>query len=118
MIVECWYPLGGAASRGALLEDPVIKKIADVHHCTPAQVIIRWHIQEGFSVIPGATDHGYIQENIKALKLRLSSEEMEQIRNLNKEKRFYPFDIEAIRRFCSTPIPDSADNDKWQKQIA
>lgn len=117
MVVECWYPLGGAASRGALFRDPVIEKIARNHDCTPAQVIIRWHIQEGHSVIPGAVDHGYIRENIDAVKLVLSDEEMQQMRSLNKEQRFYPFDIEMTRRFCSAPLPDSSDNDAWQKKM-
>lgn len=118
MMVECWYPLGGAASRGALFQDPIIKQIAKAHGCTPAQVIIRWHIQEGHSVIPGATDHGYIQENINAVKqIRLTEEEMKLMRSLNKEKRFYPFDIEVTRRFCSNPLPDATNNDEWQKKM-
>lgn len=116
--VECWYPLGGAASNGALFKDPVIKKIASAHNCTPAQVIIRWHIQEGHSVIPGATDHNFIQENINAVKqIRLSGKEMKLMRSLNKEQRFYPFDIEITRRFCKSPLPDAADNDEWQKKM-
>lgn len=117
MVVECWYPLGGAASQGALFRDPVIEKIAQAHGCTPAQVIIRWHIQEGHSVIPGAVDHGYIRENIDAVKLVLSDGEMQQMRSLDKEQRFYPFDIEMTRRFCSAPLPDSADNEAWQKKM-
>ena len=118
LVLECWYPLGGAASRGALFQDPVIKKIAETHNCTPAQVIIRWHIQEGHSAIPGATNHDYIQENINAVKnLRLSDKEMKQMRALNKEKRFYPFNLEATRRFCSRPLPDATNNDEWQKRM-
>lgn len=60
--MECWFPLGGEMSNGALLKDPTIQAIAKAHGKTPAQVIIRWHIQEGFSVIPGATRHDYIKE--------------------------------------------------------
>lgn len=60
--MECWFPLGGAMSNGALLHDPVIKQIAEAHGKTPAQVILRWHIQEGFSVIPGASNPDYIRE--------------------------------------------------------
>ncbi len=120
MVVESWYPLGGATSRGKLFQDPVIITIANAHKVTPAQVIIRWHIQEGHSVIPGATDHGYIQENIDALKLKLSDAEMEQMRALNKEKRFYEYNIEASRRFADQLLPDQrtdAGNDEWQKRM-
>ncbi len=60
--VECWFPLGGAMSDGALLKDPTIMQIAEAHGKTPAQVILRWHIQEGFSVIPGASNPDYIKK--------------------------------------------------------
>lgn len=59
--VECWFPLGGAMSNGALLKDPTIMEIAKAHGKTAAQVILRWHIQEGFSVIPGASNPDYIK---------------------------------------------------------
>src|SRR5699024_1195140 len=62
IVLECWYPLGGRQSRGELLEDPVINRIARAHGKTAAQVIIRWHIQEGFSVIPGTDNPDYIKE--------------------------------------------------------
>lgn len=119
LVVECWYPLGGAASRGALFEDPVIKSIAYAHGATPAQIIIAWHVQEGHSVIPGATDHGYIKENIDALKIRLTDDEMTRMRGLNKEKRFYEMDIEATRRFADFPLPDQQgeSNDEWQRRM-
>lgn len=119
LAVECWYPLGGAASNGALFKDPVIMAIAENYKVTPAQVIIRWHIQEGHSVIPGATDHGYINENIEAMNLRLSQKEMEQMRALNREKRFYEFDIEATRQFVNFKLPDEEgeSNDAWQKRM-
>ncbi len=120
MVVECWYPLGGAASRGALFQDPIIKSIASAHNATPEQVIIAWHVQEGHSVIPGATDHGYIQENIDALKIRLTDEEMKQLRSLNKEQRFYNMKLEDTARFCGVPLPDQSengDNEAFQKAM-
>ncbi len=49
--------------------------------------------------------------------MRLTKKEMKQMRSLNKEKRFYPFDIEVTRRFCSSPLPDAANNDEWQKNM-
>lgn len=120
MVVECWYPLGGAASRGALFQDPTIKSIAAAHNVTPAQVIIAWHVQEGHSVIPGATDHGYIQENIDALKIKLTDDEMTQMGGLNKEQRFYNMKLEDTARFCGVPLPDQSgngDNRAFQKAM-
>ncbi len=120
MVVECWYPLGGAASRGALFQDPTIKSIAEAHNVTPAQIIIAWHVQEGHSVIPGATDHGYIQENIDALKIKLTDDEMAKMRDLNKEQRFYNMKLEDTARFCGVPLPDQGSNvsrEEFQKAM-
>lgn len=97
--LECWFPLGGEMSNGALFKDPVIKAIAKAHGKTPAQIIIRWHIQEGFSVIPGATRHDYIKENISVFDFSLTDDEMAQIRNLDKEKRFFNMDYKQAEQF-------------------
>ena len=105
--VECWFPLGGAMSNGALFKDPVIKKIAETHGKTPAQVILRWHIQEGFSVIPGASNPDYIKENIQIFDFQLTDQifdfqltddEMQQMRSLNKEKRFFNATLEDVEK--------------------
>ena len=87
--VECWYPLGGTQSQSLLLRDSVIKKIADNHGKSPAQIILRWHIQKGFSVIPGAINPDYIKENIQIFDFALSNDEMQQIRSLNKKQRIF-----------------------------
>jgi diketogulonate reductase-like aldo/keto reductase len=97
--LECWFPLGGAMSNGALFRDPVIQRIAKAHGKTPAQVIIRWHLQEGFSVIPGATRHDYIKENISTMDFALSQAEMDDIRALNKERRFFNANYEQTLQF-------------------
>lgn len=85
--------------KGALFDDPVIKAIAKAHEKTPAQVIIRWHLQEGFSVIPGVTRHDYIRENISVFDFELSDQEMAQMRGLNKEKRFFNMDYNQAKQF-------------------
>lgn len=96
--ITCWFPLGGAMSKGALLKDPTIMNIAKAHGKTPAQVILRWHIQEGFSVIPGASNPDYIRENIKIFDFELTDEEMKQMRSLNKEKRFFNMSLKDKER--------------------
>lgn len=52
--IECWYPLGHADQR--LLNNEVLSEIADAHGKSVVQIILRWHIQEGFSVVPGSTN--------------------------------------------------------------
>lgn len=96
--ITCWFPLGGAMSKCALLKDPTIMNIAKTHGKTPAQVILRWHIQEGFSVIPGASNPDYIRENIKIFDFELTDEEMKQMCSLNKEKRFFNMSLKDKER--------------------
>ena len=97
--VECWFPLGGAMSDGMLLKDPVINSIAQTHGKSAAQVILRWHIQEGFSVIPGSKNPQHIQENIDIFDFELTDDEMAQIRALNKEERVFNLSKEDAEKF-------------------
>lgn len=99
IILEAWFPLGGEMSKGALFKDPVLMKIAENHGKTPAQIILRWHIQEGHSAIPGATFHPYISENINIFDFELTPEEMSDIRALDKERRFFNMDYKQAEQF-------------------
>lgn len=94
IIVECWYPLGHG-DKG-LLSDPVIKKIADAHGKSIVQIILRWHIQEGFSVVPGSKNPVHIKENINIFDFKLSDAEMTTMRSLNKDKRFFNVTLEQL----------------------
>jgi diketogulonate reductase-like aldo/keto reductase len=102
--IECWFPLGHGNKE--LLSDPVIGKIAETHNKTIAQIILRWHIQEGFSVIPGATNPDYIKENISIFDFELSDEEMTTMRSLNKEKRFFNMTLEQKQGFVNMKMED------------
>ncbi len=105
--VTSWFPLGGAMSQGALLRDPEIVKIAEAHGKTPAQVILRWHIQEGLSAIPGASNPDYINENIGIFDFELSPDEMEVMRSLNKEKRFFNATLPQVEEMVKNyPLAD------------
>ena len=97
--VECWFPLGGQMSQGALLKDPVIVEIAQRLKKSPAQVIIRWHLQEGLSVIPGSKNPQHIMENVQVFDFALSDRDMQAIRNLNKEQRFFNMDYKQAEQF-------------------
>lgn len=99
--LECWFPLGGRDSKGEILRDPVINRIAIAHGKSPAQIIIRWHMQEGFSVIPGASNPDYIRENIEVMDFALSNVEMAAIRALDAEKRYFVMSYEDQVRWFS-----------------
>ena len=94
IIIECWYPIGHG-DKG-LLNDPAIKNIADAHEKSIAQIILRWHIQEGFSAIPGSKNPIHIKENISIFDFELSDAEMAIMRSLNKDKRFFNVTLEQL----------------------
>ena len=79
--VECWYPLKHADP--SLLGDTTLDDIAEAHGKSVVQVIVRWHIQEGFSVIPGSTNPEHIAENIDVFDFELTEDEMNRIRALD-----------------------------------
>jgi len=101
--LECWYPLGGKWSNGLILKDEVINKIGQVHGKSAAQIILRWHMQEGHSAIPGSTNPAHIQENIDIFDFELSDEEMAQMRALNKEQRLYNATYQQTKGFANGP---------------
>lgn len=107
ILLESWFPLGGRESGGLILRDSTINQIARAHGKTAAQVIIRWHTQEGFSVIPGTDNPDYIKENISVFDFTLTPDEMQQIRSLNRERRFFTMPYEQVReRFGKYEIWD------------
>ena len=82
-----WYPLGHGDR--ALIEEPVFKKISEKYGKSPAQVILRWHTQMGFVVIPGSKNVGHIKDNLGILDFTLTDEDMENIAKLDKGVRYY-----------------------------
>ena len=69
---ESWSPLG----RGLLLADPVVANIARKHGRTPAQVIIRWHIENGLIVIPKSVTPSRIRENFDVFNFALDADDL------------------------------------------
>ena len=85
--VQCWYPLGGRGYTQALLTDGTITAIAEAHGVSAAQVILRWDLQRGISVIPGSSNPDHIRENLDLFGFRLSDEEMAQIAALDRGEK-------------------------------
>ena len=98
--IEGWYPLGGThGGNNILFADPVILEIAGRYGKTPAEIILRWHVQEGFSTIPGSRNPAHIKQNISVYGFTLSESDMNKIRALDSEKRFFTSTWEEIQRF-------------------
>ncbi|MFI6280134.1 aldo/keto reductase [Streptomyces sp. NPDC050988] len=81
---EAWSPLG--SGRG-LLEVPAIVAIAQKHNRTPAQVVLRWHVQLGNVVIPKSVTPSRIKENIDVFDFSLDTEDIAAISALNEDRR-------------------------------
>ena len=84
--VEVWSPLG----QGGVLGDPAIRSIAERTGKTPAQVVLRWHIQRGDIVFPKSVTPDRIRENIDIFDFELSATDVEDITVLNKNERTGP----------------------------
>ncbi|WP_327592840.1 aldo/keto reductase [Streptomyces chartreusis] len=81
---EAWSPLG---SGKGLLEVPAIVAIAQKHGRTPAQVVLRWHLQIGNVVIPKSVTPSRIKENIEVFDFSLDDEDLAAISALNEDRR-------------------------------
>jgi 2,5-diketo-D-gluconate reductase A len=86
VLTEAWSPLG----QGLELDDPAIVEIAKAHGKTPAQTIIRWHLQLGNVVIPKSVTPERIRENFAVLDFELSGEQMDAIAALDAGTRIGP----------------------------
>ena len=83
---EAWSPL----AKGEVLDDPTITQIADAHGKTPAQVVIRWHLELGNIVFPKSVTPARIKENVDVFDFHLTDDEMEQIEELDAGERTGP----------------------------
>ncbi len=98
--IEGWYPLGGThGGNDVLFADLVINEIAGRYGRTPAEIILRWHVQEGFSTIPSSRNADHIRQNISVYSFALSDSDMDKIRALDGEKRFYTSTWEEMQHF-------------------
>ncbi len=86
IVTEAWSPLG----QGHLLDEEPIVEIAARHGKTPAQAILRWHLQLGNVVIPKSVTPARIRENIDVFDFELSDEEMRSFGKLDTGRRFGP----------------------------
>ncbi len=82
-----WYPLGHGDK--ALISEPVFSELGKKYGKTSAQVILRWHTQMGFVVIPGSKNVDHIRENLDIFDFTLTDAEMAQIAGLDKGVRYY-----------------------------
>jgi diketogulonate reductase-like aldo/keto reductase len=111
ILTQAWSPIGGITfyrdgEHTSTLQDPVIGGIAEAHGKTPAQVMLRWHLQRGRSVIPKSTKPQRIAENIDVFDFDLSTEELAAIDALDTGRRGGPEPEAITLEVFGRPIPE------------
>jgi len=109
IVTQAWSPIGGITfyregEHTSTLKDPTIVKIAESHSKSPAQVMLRWHLQEGRSVIPKSTKPRRIAENFDVFDFELTTDEVAAIDGLDTGKR-------------GGPEPDAITLDSFGREI-
>ena len=103
IVAQSWYPLGHGDK--ALLEEPLFAELGKKYGKSSAQVILRWHIQDGNIVIPGSKNPTHIQANFDLFDFALTDEEMDKIAAMNKNARYYTSTPEMLKRYAETVPP-------------
>lgn len=103
MVIQAWYPLGHGDK--ALIEEPVFSKLAQKYGKSNAQIILRWHVQEGNVVIPGSKNPDHIRANFDLFDFSLDDAEMAEIAALNKNKRYYTSTPDLLKSYAEMVPP-------------
>ena len=108
---QAWSPIGGITfypgwgdTRVSVMDDPVLQEIAAAHGRTAAQVMLRWHVQQGRNAIPKSTNATRIAENFAVFDFELSADELARIDGLDRGVR-------------NGPDPDGADTSRFERVI-
>ena len=112
IISQAWSPIGGITfyrdgEHTSTLRDPVIAGIATAHGKTPAQVMLRWHVQQGRSAIPKSTKPARIAENFDVFDFELTAEQLAAIDALDTGKRGGPEPADITLETFGRDIPEA-----------
>ena len=113
ILTQAWSPIGGITfypgwgeDRRSVMDDPTLAELAALHGKSPAQVMLRWHLQQGRSAIPKSTNPSRIAENFDVFDFELSADELARIDALDTGVRSGPDpDVPRPERF-DMPIPE------------
>lgn len=103
MVIQAWYPLGHGDKT--LQEEPLFTELGRKYGKSNAQIILRWHIQDGNIVIPGSRNPAHIKDNFNLFDFALTDDEMAKIAALDQKKRYYTSTPEMLKRYAET-VPD------------
>ncbi len=114
ILTQAWSPIGGITfypgygeERRSTLEDPTIGRIATAHGRTPAQVMLRWHLQEGRSAIPKSVTPARIAENFAVTDFELTDDDLAAIDALDTGVRGGPDPADITLETFGREIPEA-----------
>jgi diketogulonate reductase-like aldo/keto reductase len=112
ILTQAWSPIGGITfyrdgQHTSTLQDPVVGEVAQAHGKTPAQVMLRWHLQQGRSAIPKSTKPQRIAENFNVFDFELTGEQLAAIDGLNTGTRGGPDPAAITLADFGRPIPEA-----------
>jgi diketogulonate reductase-like aldo/keto reductase len=112
ILTQAWSPIGGITfyregEHTSTLQDPTIVAIAEAHAKSPAQVMLRWHLQQGRSVIPKSTKPHRIAENFDVFDFDLTTDELAAIDALDTNKRGGPEPEDITLETFGRDIPEA-----------
>ena len=114
ILTQAWSPIGGITfypgygdQRVSVMDDPVLQELAAAHDKTPAQVMLRWHLQQGRSAIPKSTNPARIAENFDVVDFALTTDELNRIDALDRHVRNGPDPDVPRPAFFDRVIPEA-----------
>ena len=103
MVIQAWYPLGHGDKT--LQEEPLFTELGRKYGKSNAQIILRWHIQDGNIVIPGSKNPAHIKDNFNLFDFALTDDEMAKIAALDQQKRYYTSTPELLKQYAEMVPP-------------
>ena len=103
IVPQAWYPLGHGDK--VLLNEPLFAELGEKYGKSAAQIILRWHMQDGNIVIPGSKNPDHIKANFDLFDFALTSDEMARIAALNQDKRYYTSTPELLKKYAQMVPP-------------
>ena len=103
IVPQAWYPLGHGDK--ALLNEPLFADLSEKYGKSAAQIILRWHMQDGNIVIPGSKNPDHIKANFDLFDFALTDDEMARIAALNQDKRYYTSTPELLAKYAEMVPP-------------
>ena len=100
IVLQSWYPLGHGNKD--MQQEPAITNLALKYKKSTVQIILKWHVQMGFGLVPGSSSQEHIRQNAEIFDFMMTDEEMTQIASLNRHEPFYKVTAESLQKMATT----------------